>query len=77
MTTRKPASLSKAARNERRKLFANSVKAVGLGIFAVGFIQPAITLSFGLSKLATMALSAFASYIFHAIARRVLRDLED
>ncbi len=77
MTVRRPASPGKAARNERRKLFANTVNTVGLGIFAIGFVQPIFALAFSVPKLTTMALSAFASYIFHVAARRALRSLED
>ena len=77
MRSREPTPLSKAARNERRKLFANTVNAAGLGVFAIGFVQPVFALSFSAQKVAAMANSVLVSYVSHGTARRMLRGLED
>jgi hypothetical protein len=72
-----PRPISKAAKNERRKLMATTVNTVGLTVFGVGFITPmlagGLTPASALTLLASLAILAFS----HVVARRLLRGLED
>jgi hypothetical protein len=72
-----PRPVSKAAKNERRKLTAATVNTVGLTVFGVGFITPMLagerTRASTLTLGASLAILAFS----HVIARRLLRGLED
>jgi hypothetical protein len=53
----KSATPGKAARNERRKLRATRVNALGLAVAAVGVIQPAINSVFSTELVLKLAFS--------------------
>jgi len=68
---------SKAARNEQRKLQANSWNAIGLAFVALGFVQPVVAGQLTLVAVSKVALAALVGYIFHQYAIMLLRRLED
>jgi hypothetical protein len=72
-----PRPISKAAKNERRKLMATTLNTLGLTVFGVGVITQIISEgSKGLSLLTFVQFSAIL-LVMHLIARRVLKGLED
>jgi len=71
------APLSKAARNERRKLKASTLNTIGLAIFGLGALTPVVTGSPSNENLGVVAFSSAAFYILHLLARLELRGLED
>jgi hypothetical protein len=72
-----PAPIGKAARNERRKLRATTVNALGLAVAAVGVIQPAINSVFSPELLLKLAFCGIIAYLFHQAARVELATIED
>jgi hypothetical protein len=67
----------KSARNERRKLLATTLNAVGLAIFALGGLTPIFS---GVITVAGMVKAALSTAIFvfaHLGARALLGGLED
>ncbi len=76
MSKRSP-PIGKAARNERRKLRATTVNALGLAIAAVGVIQPAINSVFSQELVLKLAICATLAYVFHQAARAELATIED
>ncbi|WP_425987794.1 hypothetical protein [Brevundimonas sp. TWP2-3-2] len=71
-----PRPISKAAKNERRKLLATSFNTVGLTVFGLGVVTPLVTAVFPGSPLTIWVCGAI-SLLCHLIARRMLRSLED
>ncbi|HWA23991.1 MAG TPA: hypothetical protein VG735_16490 [Caulobacterales bacterium] len=69
--------LSKAARNERTKLRAASMNAIGLGFGAVGAIQPIIVGDVSSLAVIKILVSGLIAYILHLQAVRYLATLED
>ena len=71
------AASSKAARNEQRKLAAQTINAMGLGVFAVGGLQPLFTGHFDVGTALKVAVSATIAYVLRMGGKRSLRGLED
>jgi hypothetical protein len=72
---RQQRGLSKAAWNERLKLFATSLNAVGLTVLALGVIGPFVT---GQPVSGVRFLGSCAIFLaFHVAAHWALRWLED
>lgn len=69
--------VAKTARNERRKLQATSVNAIGLTALGFGLLQPFLRAEFGARELAIGLLSAIMALGLHVVALHFLRDLED
>ncbi|MEQ7154789.1 hypothetical protein [Brevundimonas aurifodinae] len=72
-----PRPITKAAKNERRKLLATTINTVGLTVFAVGFITPMLAGGLTRSSALTLGASFAILAMSHLIARRLLRGLED
>ncbi|MFC5342756.1 hypothetical protein ACETK8_06370 [Brevundimonas staleyi] len=68
--------ISKAARNERRKLLSSSFNTIGLTVAGIGVLTPLITGARASSTLTIWACGAI-SVVLHLLARRLLRSLED
>ena len=69
--------VTKAARNERRKLKATTLNTVGLAMFGLGALTPVFTQPSEARDLLTIALSSVSLYVLHELARLVLGGLED
>ena len=67
----------KAARNEQRKLRANSWNAIGLAFVAIGFVQPVVSGELTWIAALKLAMAATVSYILHRHAIHLLAQLED
>lgn len=74
---RKPLPGGKVARNERRKLRATSLNAIGLAIAAVGVIQPMYSAPFSADLAFRLVASGMIAYLLHERATRWLESLED
>jgi hypothetical protein len=72
-----PLPVTKVARNEQRKLQANTTNALGLAFVAVGFVQPVIAGDLTAPLIVKLALCALAGYILHQRALLLLSELED
>lgn len=72
-----PAERGKTARNEKRKLVATSINALGLAVIALGTLTPLYNEPWTATLAFRALASAFAGVILHVIARRELRGLED
>jgi hypothetical protein len=72
-----PTPLSKAARNEQRKLQATSWNAIGLAFVAVGFVQPVVAGELTVIGALKVVVASVIGYMFHQYAVRLLRRLED
>ena len=72
-----PRPLGKGARNERRKLRATTANTIGLAIFAVGFLTPALTTGLGPHEVFKSILSIAISLALHLFAVRLLKRIED
>ena len=71
------APVGKLARNERVKLEAQTLNAAGLGIFAVGALQPIFAGQFTVVAVGKVAFSSAMAYLIHVMAKRRLSALED
>ena len=69
--------VGKSARNEQRKLFATSVNAVGLTVFAVAGLTPAVTRAPSVGGVTVFLGFGLVATMLHFLAQAVLRDLED
>ena len=70
-----PRPISKAAKNERRKLTATSLNTIGLTLVGLGVLTPIIT---GASPVPlTVGVCGAISVVLHLLARRLLKSLED
>lgn len=71
-----PRPISKAAKNERRKLLASSVNTIALTVAGIGVVTPLIT---GTRQASTLTIWACGAIfvLLHLLARRFLRSLED
>lgn len=70
-----PRPISKAAKNERRKLTATSLNTIGLTLVGVGVLTPIITGSNPVPL--TAGVCGVISVVLHLLARRLLKSLED
>jgi hypothetical protein len=70
------AGLSKQARNEQRKLFAQTLNTVGLGVLATGLITPFVTSAGELAFFPSVGCIIFSLFA-HMGAQLVLQGLED
>lgn len=68
---------NKTVRNEQRKLFATSVNALGLAIFGIGGLTPALTRAPSVGGMTLLLVFSLVAIILHAVAQAVLRGLED
>jgi hypothetical protein len=66
--------LDKSARNEGRKLVANTANTLGLAVFGLGVLTPAFA---GNGSGLTIVLSSVIFVMSHAAAHIVLQRLED
>jgi hypothetical protein len=69
--------IGKTARNERRKLQAASLNALGLAFAAFGVVQPLTKGELSAEAVARMVICAAIAYVFHTAAMRQLSRLED
>ena len=70
-----PRPISKAAKNERRKLTATSLNTIGLTLVGLGVLTPIIT---GVTPVPlTVGVFGAMSVVLHLLARRPLKSLED
>ncbi len=69
--------LSKAARNEQRKLQATTLNAIGLAFVAIGFVQPVVVGDLSLPAVARVVIAGLIGYILHRRAMSYLVGLED
>lgn len=72
-----PPPLSKAARNERIKMLATSFNTIGLAVFGLGVLTPALTADLTDGSAFRFILGTTMLVTFHAVARYSLRFLED
>jgi membrane protein implicated in regulation of membrane protease activity len=77
VTPPEPFRPGKTARNEDRKLVATSANAIGLAVLAIGGLTPVFTRPLSWQIALQFLLCALAAAIFHTVARRILRKLED
>jgi hypothetical protein len=68
---------NKSARNEQRKLRANSWNAIGLAFVAIGFVQPLVLGELNWVAVVKLATAALIGYILHRHAIWLLSQLEE
>ena len=72
-----PPALGRAAHNERRKLLATTVNAVGLAIFAVGAIQPFLSAELTTRRVLAAGICVIVFAAMHLAAQWLLKALQD
>ena len=70
-----PRPISKAAKNERRKLMA--INTAGLTVFGIGVVTPLVSQSVSRGPVLTMVLFVAILGVAHGMALRILKGLED
>jgi NAD(P)H-hydrate repair Nnr-like enzyme with NAD(P)H-hydrate dehydratase domain len=72
-----PRPMTRAARNERRKLLANSLNTAGLAIFGLGVLTPMITTGLAWSSAFKTTACCAILLVLHSAAQRLMKGVED